>query len=91
MAAHAPAAMWLFAPAGGAGTHRAVVAALKAPDPALRDAGVVSLVPEVRRMLADDFAGRAVGLLAAGGIVDAKGVAAMMALGESTQRLRSSY
>lgn len=48
-----------------------------------RGAGVVSLVPEVRAMLDDEFAGRDVGLLAAGGIATHKGVAAMMALGAS--------
>ncbi|OAA60731.1 Aldolase-type TIM barrel [Cordyceps fumosorosea ARSEF 2679] len=46
-----------------------------------RGAGVVSLVPEVRRMLAEEFAGREVALVAAGGIVDGKGVAAALALG----------
>ncbi|KJZ79631.1 hypothetical protein HIM_01100 [Hirsutella minnesotensis 3608] len=45
-----------------------------------RGAGVVSLVPEVRAMLDGEFAGRPVGLLAAGGIVNDKGVAAMVAL-----------
>lgn len=47
-----------------------------------RGAGVVSLVPEVRSMLEEDFAERVVGLVAAGGIVDGKGVAAALALGE---------
>ncbi|PNY29432.1 Nitronate monooxygenase [Tolypocladium capitatum] len=47
-----------------------------------RGMGVVSLVPEVRKMLDEEFGGRQVGLLAAGGIVDEKGVAAMMALGK---------
>lgn len=48
-----------------------------------RGAGVVSLVPEVRAMLDGEFAGREVGMLAAGGVVTDKGVAAMMALGPS--------
>lgn len=47
-----------------------------------RGAGVVSLVPEVRSMLDEEFAGRDVALLAAGGIVDGSGVAAALALGE---------
>lgn len=46
-----------------------------------RGAGVVSLVPEVRTMLEDEFADREVVLLAAGGIVDGRGVAAALALG----------
>ncbi|KAM4065420.1 nitronate monooxygenase domain-containing protein [Hirsutella rhossiliensis] len=45
-----------------------------------RGAGVVSLVPEVRAMLDGEFAGRDVGVLAAGGIATDKAVAAMMAL-----------
>lgn len=44
--------------------------------------GVVTLVLEVRRMLEKDFASRSVGVVAAGGLTDGKGVAAMMALGE---------
>ncbi|PHH70201.1 hypothetical protein CDD83_5499 [Cordyceps sp. RAO-2017] len=46
-----------------------------------RGAGVVALVPEVRALLDDEFAARRVPLLAAGGVVDDKGVAAVMALG----------
>ncbi|ATY61496.1 Aldolase-type TIM barrel [Cordyceps militaris] len=46
-----------------------------------RGAGVISLVPEVRRMLEDEFADRDVALVAAGGIVNGKGVAAALALG----------
>ncbi|TQW00709.1 hypothetical protein V2A60_001761 [Cordyceps javanica] len=46
-----------------------------------RGAGVISLVPEVRRMLTDEFADRDVALVAAGGIVNGKGVAAALALG----------
>lgn len=45
--------------------------------------GVVTLVLEVRRMLERDFASKSVSVVAAGGIADGKGVAAMMALGES--------
>lgn len=55
-----------------------------------RGAGVVSLVPEVRAMLAaaaaeeedEEFRGRGVAVLAAGGIADEKGVAAALALGK---------
>ncbi|KND89702.1 Nitronate monooxygenase [Tolypocladium ophioglossoides CBS 100239] len=54
-----------------------------------RGMGVVSFVPEVREMLDEEFGGREVGLLAAGGIVNEKGVAAMMALGEYYQAWRS--
>lgn len=45
--------------------------------------GVVTLVLEVRRMLERDFASKSVSVVAAGGLADGKGVAAMMALGES--------
>ena len=44
--------------------------------------GVITLVPEVRRMLERDFTSKSVSVVAAGGIADGKGVAAMMALGE---------
>lgn len=54
-----------------------------------RGMGVVSFVPEVRRMLDEEFVGREIGLLAAGGIVNEKGVAAMMVLGEYRQVWRS--
>jgi nitronate monooxygenase len=43
--------------------------------------GVVSFVPEVRRMLQEEFPEREVALVAAGGIVNGKGVAAALALG----------
>jgi nitronate monooxygenase len=46
-----------------------------------RGLGVVSFVPEARAML-DEFPGRRVGILAAGGIVNGKGAAAAMALGK---------
>lgn len=51
-----------------------------------RGAGVVSLVPEVRLMLHDEFAaagpgGRAVAVVAAGGIAHADAVVAAVALG----------
>lgn len=43
--------------------------------------GVVGLVPEVRDMLDAEFAGCDIGLVAAGGIADGRGVAAALALG----------
>lgn len=46
-----------------------------------RGAGVVTLVPEVRGMLEREFPDRSIGVFAAGGIADGRGVAAMMALG----------
>lgn len=46
-----------------------------------RGAGVVSLVPEVRSMLDREFPGKRVVVVAAGGIVDGRGVAAALALG----------
>lgn len=47
-----------------------------------RAAGVVSLVPEVRLMLREEFAGRDVALVAAGGIANEDAVVAAVALGE---------
>lgn len=44
-------------------------------------AGVISLVPEVRAMLDTEYPDKGVGLAAAGGIVDERGVAAALALG----------
>ena len=46
-------------------------------------AGVISLVPEVRAMLDEEFAGKDIALVAAGGIADANAVVAAIALGES--------
>ncbi|PFH62608.1 hypothetical protein XA68_12860 [Ophiocordyceps unilateralis] len=46
-----------------------------------RGAGVISLVPEVCEMLKNEFPDRQVAVLAAGGIVDERGVVAAMALG----------
>lgn len=45
-------------------------------------AGVVSLVPEIRTMLDEEFAGKDVALVAAGGISDPSAVVAAIALGE---------
>ncbi|KAH8785517.1 FMN-dependent 2-nitropropane dioxygenase [Diaporthe sp. PMI_573] len=44
-------------------------------------AGVVSLVPEIRAMLDDDFMGKDIVLVAAGGIADPSAVVAAIALG----------
>ncbi|KAM0272558.1 hypothetical protein ACHAQH_008668 [Verticillium albo-atrum] len=46
-----------------------------------RGCGVVALLPEVRALLANEFPGRDIAVVAAGGIVEASGVAAAMALG----------
>lgn len=45
-------------------------------------AGVISLVPEVRAMLDDDFMGKDIALVAAGGIADPSAVVAAIALGK---------
>ncbi|KAI3400145.1 hypothetical protein diail_4377 [Diaporthe ilicicola] len=44
-------------------------------------AGVISLVPEIRAMLDDDFMGKDIALVAAGGISDPSAVVAAIALG----------
>ncbi|CAM1500871.1 Fc.00g100330.m01.CDS01 [Cosmosporella sp. VM-42] len=46
-----------------------------------RGTGIISFVPEVRNMLEQEFQGREIGLVAAGGIADGRGVAAALALG----------
>lgn len=46
-------------------------------------AGVISLVPEIRAMLDEEFEGRDIVLVAAGGISDPSAVVASIALGES--------
>ncbi|KAI6390674.1 hypothetical protein MCOR23_009431 [Pyricularia oryzae] len=43
--------------------------------------GIVGLVPEVRDMVDDEFPGKEVAVVAAGGIADGRGVAAALALG----------
>lgn len=45
-------------------------------------AGVISLVPEVKAMLQDEFVGRDIALVAAGGIAHENAVVAAIALGE---------
>ncbi|KAK0733279.1 FMN-dependent 2-nitropropane dioxygenase [Lasiosphaeria miniovina] len=47
----------------------------------VRGSGVVTLVPEVMSMLEDEFSDREIVLVAAGGIVDGRSVAAALALG----------
>lgn len=47
-----------------------------------KGSGVVSLVPEVKSMVEEEFAGKEVAVVAAGGIVDGRGVAAALALGK---------
>ncbi|KAI3320440.1 FMN-dependent 2-nitropropane dioxygenase [Xylariaceae sp. AK1471] len=56
-----------------------------------RGAGVVSLVPEVRDMLRDEFPDREVAVWAAGGIADGRGVAAALALGAEAAVLGTRY
>jgi nitronate monooxygenase len=46
-------------------------------------ASVISLVPEIRSMLDEEFPDSEVTVVAAGGIVDGRGVAAALALGQS--------
>ncbi|KAL2109247.1 hypothetical protein VUR80DRAFT_2767 [Thermomyces stellatus] len=46
-----------------------------------RGSGVAALVPEVCRMLAQEFAEKSIAVFAAGGIAEGRGVAAMLALG----------
>lgn len=48
-----------------------------------RGSGVAALVPEVCRMLAQEFAEKSIAVFAAGGIAEGRGVAAMLALGNS--------
>lgn len=51
-------------------------------------AGVVSLVPEIRAMLDDDFMGKDIALVAAGGISDPSAVVAAIALGKCAPFLK---
>ncbi|KAF9882323.1 hypothetical protein CkaCkLH20_00359 [Colletotrichum karsti] len=46
-----------------------------------RGCGVVSLVPEIKALLATEFASKEISVVAAGGIVEGSGVAAALALG----------
>lgn len=45
-------------------------------------AGVISLVPEIRLMLQDEFVGKQIALVAAGGIAHENAVVAAVALGK---------
>ncbi|KAI8626064.1 FMN-dependent 2-nitropropane dioxygenase [Xylariaceae sp. FL1651] len=56
-----------------------------------RGAGIVSLVPEVRDMLRNEFPGKEVAVWAAGGIADGRGVAAALALGAEAAVLGTRY
>lgn len=52
-----------------------------------RGSGVVALVPEVRQMLEREFPDKSIHVVAAGGIADGRGVAAMLALGKPDDSL----
>lgn len=54
-------------------------------------AGVISLVPEIRAMLEREFSSRGIVLVAAGGISDAGGVVAALALGKWMTRIYQGY
>ncbi|KAI0908628.1 FMN-dependent 2-nitropropane dioxygenase [Ustulina deusta] len=57
----------------------------------VRAAGLVSLVPEVRDMVRNEFADREIAVWAAGGIADGRGVAAALALGAEAAVLGTRY
>lgn len=46
-----------------------------------KNAGLITIVPEIRDMLHKEFPGQKISLFAAGGIADGRGVAAAIALG----------
>lgn len=46
-------------------------------------AGIITVVPEIKAMLSNEFSQKEIALIAAGGIVDGKGVAAALVLGEA--------
>ncbi|KAI1149222.1 FMN-dependent 2-nitropropane dioxygenase [Nemania diffusa] len=54
-------------------------------------AGIVSLVPEVRDMLRDEFPDREIAVWAAGGIADGRGVVAALALGAEGAVMGTRY
>ncbi|KAH8162520.1 hypothetical protein CIB48_g5741, partial [Xylaria polymorpha] len=54
-------------------------------------AGIVSLVPEVRDMVRDEFPDRDIAVWAAGGIADGRGVAAALALGAEAAVMGTRY
>lgn len=51
-----------------------------------RGMGVISFVPEAKQMLAESFPEKQVPVLAAGGIVNSRGVAAALALGKNLDK-----
>jgi nitronate monooxygenase len=55
-----------------------------------KGAGLISLVPEVTDMLAEEFPNSHVQVIAAGGIMDGRGIAAALALGKSTVTLETA-
>ncbi|KAI1121972.1 FMN-dependent 2-nitropropane dioxygenase [Nemania abortiva] len=57
----------------------------------VKAAGVVSLVPEVRDMVQNEFPDREIAVWAAGGIADGRGVAAALALGAEGAVLGTRY
>ncbi|RWA05723.1 hypothetical protein EKO27_g9382, partial [Xylaria grammica] len=57
----------------------------------VKAASVVSLVPEVKDMVRDEFPGKEIAVWAAGGIADGRGVAAVLALGAEAAVLGTRY
>ncbi|KAF2972122.1 hypothetical protein GQX73_g1420 [Xylaria multiplex] len=57
----------------------------------VRAAGAMSLVPEVRDMVRDEFPSKEIAVWAAGGIADGRGVAAALALGAEAAVLGTRY
>ncbi|KAI0455226.1 FMN-dependent 2-nitropropane dioxygenase [Xylaria acuta] len=57
----------------------------------VKAAGIVSLVPEIRDMVRDEFPNREIAVWAAGGIVDGRGVAASLALGAEAAVMGTRY
>ncbi|KAI1739887.1 FMN-dependent 2-nitropropane dioxygenase [Xylaria scruposa] len=57
----------------------------------VKSAGIVSLVPEVRDMVREEFPDREIVVWAAGGIADGRGVAAALALGAEAAVMGTRY
>ncbi|KAI1174094.1 FMN-dependent 2-nitropropane dioxygenase [Nemania sp. FL0916] len=70
----------IVAQGGDAGGHQFVQAA-----------GIVSLVPEIRDMVRDEFPDKEIAVWAAGGIADGRGVAAALALGAEGAVMGTRY